>query len=407
MILSITKFIQKVGFLSFFTLLSQALALASLVILRQLMEAEEFTKYVLIFTLVSVTSVLVSLKLETAISVSKSRRAVWSLFFTALAVSSFLSLIVLIPAHLWKINDFFYLIYALTFTSSVINVLQTTLFYFNNSRVIGIGRIIQASTTLAIFLFFTSAETELFVFISVILFSQLMQICYLLSPIYKMASVELFSFLKLRTSMIPLMSRTIRKQHKFVKYVMPEAFIGSLVPSLPFFLIDYHFSAKITADYAFCYKLIATPLSALSQSASGLLFPMYKDFSFSQLKRLFTGVVFVGFSLVIGTELLGLLLQNIVTEYLLQYRINYSLILFLFFPFAVMCVFNSMGGLHIFMELKELSLLFTILMCVAKLPLFLIEDWDLFTLLIMIFSVDMLFILALNLLCYRKIVARC
>jgi len=202
--------------------------------------------------------------------------------------------------------------------------------------------------------------------------------------------------------------RELRRSMNYIKYIVPEAFIGILLPNLPLFIIEANFNDKITADYALIYKIVATPLSAITQSISGILYPLYIKLQNQDVLKLFRNVTLIG-SIIWAAcmTILFLYFHNFSTNTPLFIDNNKSTIFILLCYFGISSIFNSLSGIHLLFGLQRLSLLFTLLMLTFKLPVIFTSWTSVTATLLSIYLIDIIFVLSINIICYKRILKNC
>lgn len=402
------NFLPNIGLLAVSSLTAQLLSMISLILLRRELEDHVFADYTIAVTICLIVSAISALKLDRLIALTKSKRRVANLISSSLVFIIPISLITPVIGSYWHLLDYWFYMYFISFTSSFIVVLQATCFYFSMTLMLAFGRILQVFATLILILMLSILHFDLSSALLCLLLGQLVHCAVLLFGVsQETLIVNAFKNL-INFKTIILSFRELSRNKSYIKYIAPEAFLGTFLPNLPIFIIDANFSDKITADYAIIYKFIATPLSAVTQAISGLLYPKYVRLTSTELVRLFRKIVLVGMLILTLAIIISLIyLSGVYVNIPLFISINKSMILIILFYFGLASVFNSMSGIHLLVGLQRHSLLFTVLMVICKTPIVFMSWTSVSAVLTSIYFVDLFFVLAINIMCYKRILQKC
>lgn len=407
--MTFTGLTRKIGTLSTMSLVAQACAMLVILFLKFKFDDTEFKNYILVVSVSLILSVLATLKLERAISLTRSKKRASVLLLASVASSIVISMLATVASVYWQLSQYFYIFYMLTLFSALIVILQTCCFYFDKSSSVGIGRLSQVFINGFFLLLLSITELSLFDALCSLTLAQGTHCFILFKKIFKNVRPYFFDLRRngFRVMIIILWQQLFRHL-EFVKYVAPEALIGVLLPNLPFFVVENNFSDKITADYGFMHRMIATPLSALAQSISSVIYPLYIRATPIEILKLFRSVLCVGaLANIIIFSLLGFMLANNYLEFFDLLNSSQEIFFILLLYFGVVTVFNSMSGLHIYMGLKKASLYFTIFMTFAKVPIMMHQWTDIGLMLLACYGTDLCCVIILNIMCYKRILRKC
>jgi len=264
-------FLTNVSVLFLGAVIAQILTLIAAPILSRLYTPEHFGELGIIISFVSVFSVIANLRLELAIVLPKFKKVSQVVFFTALLIGFFFSLI---------------LGSLLCFSKSQVSLIFN--FDLESKYIIAISILVLLNSNFNLFTYYNvrSKEFKTNSFSSIIrsLFTNIFQVSFgLLSPsvfslllgqiLGRLITINYFVSKALKTRLfnkISLSKRKIayvlKKYKSFPLYSAPQGFLNSLSINSPILVLGFFFSANIVGFYWFSERLLKTPINFISSS---------------------------------------------------------------------------------------------------------------------------------------------
>lgn len=281
----------KRNILKMFTssLLAQIITVFGSLLLARLYSPAEFGTLSIFISILSISTIIISLRYETAFVIEKTDKLIKHLLNFIYIYSCFIFFVIIIILSLFsddllfylKISNFYYLIPLSMIIYAYLNIFTHIHIKNKNFSTIAKSKIILAISIILLQIIFYYIELNNGLLIGFIL-------GYLISLIYIISMISNIKYLKYNSKKIAV---ALKKYFYIVKYGAPADFINNLSVNILPILISMWFDLKLAGLYFLSYRIINLPLQLISLSISKVFFQRASEIYSNEKTKLYNFTV--------------------------------------------------------------------------------------------------------------------
>lgn len=205
-------------------------------------------------------------------------------------------------------------------------------------------------------------------------------------------------------------SRLAKKYRDFFYFSLPEAFVGTVALTLPIYILSLNYSIEEVGQYSLAQRILMVPLAILGSALSSVYMKEFSEKVSANLS-IYDDLLKLWLYYLLGGGLPAILIFNFSEPIIIivlseEWSLAGKIISALSIPVYIAFVFSISSPAHVVLRIQDLSLYFSLAALFVKMLLAFAMEGSVIEILVLLYLVDLVCSVVLNLICLRKAASR-